>query len=154
MITFSLLLQDAVVRGWGCGRWDDGIQIGEEGNREVGKRQSKNRTMKSWVGVGMWVGARGELVLEMLWVCSPISLTQHVQSPGAEWVRDRGNTLWWAFPRFWASSFPASSLYLDPLFSPVRFSTWPYTCRNASMLSQPSSPISSADLCKAAAPNK
>lgn len=79
MITFSLLLQDAVVRGWGCGRWDDGIQIGEEGNREVGKRQSKNRTMKSWVGVGMWVGARGELVLEMLWVCSPISLTQHVQ---------------------------------------------------------------------------
>lgn len=43
--------------GVGVG-WDDGIQIGEEGNREVGKRQSKNRTMKSWVGVGMWVGGQ------------------------------------------------------------------------------------------------
>lgn len=111
--------------------------------------------MESHVGVVGGSGTRGELVLERLWVRSPTSLTPW---PYAKvWVQNEpsteGRCCGWAFPQFGAS-FSASSLELDPLWSSVQFSTWPYTSRKASLLLTVLSPVSSAGLGESAFPDQ
>lgn len=105
--------------------------------------------MKSWVGVGRWVGdqrdAGGMLTHLPDTACAKDQVQNESRMEGACCGGQSPDS---------ESHFQPVHLICILFFSLVWFSTWPYPCRNANVLSQPSSPIASADLHKSSNPNK